>query len=129
MASIFTKIIQGDLPSYQIDEDEWSLSFLNINPIHLGHTLVVPKIEVDNYADVPDPYYLKVFEHVKKITKAIHQSTGCLRVGLMVQGLEVPHWHVHLVPMFGASDLNFSKAKPATTESLEEMQKKILTYL
>lgn len=129
MASIFTKIIQGEIPSFKIYEDEHCFAFLDIRPIHLGHTLVVPKIEVDHFFDVPEPHYSAVFQAAKKIGLAIQEVTGCPRVGTTILGFEVPHAHYHLVPMWSPSDLSFSLAKPRSQEEMKDVQKKIVQAL
>lgn len=100
MSSIFTRIIQGEIPCYKIAEDENFFAFLDINPVVLGHTLVVPKTEVDYIFDVPDEVLSKMLPFAKKVAKAIDEATGCIRTGIIVEGLEVPHAHIHLVPMY-----------------------------
>lgn len=129
MASIFSKIIAGDIPAYKIHEDQHSLSFLTAGPIRLGHTLVVPKIEVDYFLDVPEPFYSAVFLHAKAIGHALEKATGCQRVGAMIQGLEVPHFHLHLVPMEGPSDLDFSKARERPDSEMSRIHQQILAAL
>lgn len=129
MASVFTKIINGDLPCYKIHEDQYTLSFLSIEPIQLGHTLIVPKVEVDHFIDVPQEYAQAVFQNSLPISKAIHQATECQRVGTMIQGWEVPHFHYHIVPMYSPSDLSFSKAKKRSEKEMKEVQEKILEKL
>ena len=125
MASIFTRIIRGEIPSYKIHEDEHTYSFVTLDQIQLGHTLIVPKIEVDHFLDVPEPHYSAVFRNAKPIGKAIHQATGSLRVAAAIVGLEVPHFHLHLVPMWDMSDLDFRKAIKRSPEACAEIQKKI----
>lgn len=129
MASIFTKIINGEIPSYKIFEDEHTYAFLDIMPIQLGHTLVVPKTEVDYFLDVPEPYYSAVFRTAKHIGKAIHTATECKRVGTIILGWDVPHFHFHMVPMFGHGELDFRKAKKRSATEMQEIQKKILENL
>lgn len=129
MASIFTKIINKELPGFFIYEDEWVVSFLTLDAIHLGHTLVVPKKEVDYFVDVPEPHYSKVYQAAQKIAKAVHAATGCKRVGQAVIGLEVPHFHLHLIPMNSARDLDFSLAKRYSADEMKSMQEKILHHL
>ncbi len=125
MASIFTKIIKGEIPSYKVYENEHCLAFLDIQPIHSGHTLVVPKIEVDHFSDLPEPYYSAVFQAAKILSKAIGKATGCPRVGAAIVGFEVPHFHYHLVPLWGPADLNFKNAKKQTAEEMQDMQVRI----
>jgi histidine triad (HIT) family protein len=129
MASIFSKIIRGEIPSFKIYEDEYVFAFLDIRPIHLGHTLVVPKLEVDHFFDVPEPHYSAVFQAAKKIGLAIQEVTGCPRVGTTILGFEVPHAHYHLVPMWGPSDLSFSLAKPRSSDEMKDVQQKIVAAL
>jgi histidine triad (HIT) family protein len=118
MASIFTKIVQGEIPSYKIDEDDRFYSFLDINPLEKGHTLVIPKKEVDNLFELDDKTYSDLWLFAKKIARAINQVMPCARVGVAVVGLEVPHAHIHLVPINGIYDIDFSK--PKLTLSNEE---------
>lgn len=125
MASIFTKIINGEIPSYKIFEDEYTYAFLDINPINLGHTLVIPKIEVDYFVDVPEPYYSAVFKTAKVVSKAIHEATGCERVATVIAGFDVPHFHYHLIPTNGISDLDFKKAQRRSEDDMLEIQDKI----
>lgn len=129
MASLFTRIIKGEIPSYKIFEDEHVFAFLDIRPVHPGHTLVVPKVEVPYFIDVPEPFYSAVFQAAKNIAPAIQRATGAKRIGTAVIGLEVPHFHYHLIPIERVGDLNFGLAKEATQHDLSEMQKKILSYL
>jgi histidine triad (HIT) family protein len=112
MASIFTKIINGEIPSYKVAEDENFYAFLDINPLAKGHTLVVPKKEVDYVFDLDDQTYAGLFSFVKKASFAIKKSVECRRLGMIVYGLDVPHAHVHLIPVTGkGNELNFSNPK------------------
>lgn len=111
MASIFSKIVQGDIPSYKITEDEHYYAFLDINPLAKGHTLVIPKQETDNVFDLDEATYKGLWLFAKKVAKAIDASMPCERVGIAVVGLEVPHAHIHLVPINGIYDIDFSKPK------------------
>ncbi|MFN4151550.1 MAG: HIT family protein [Candidatus Sericytochromatia bacterium] len=129
MASIFTKIINGEIPSYKVFEDEYTYAFLDINPINLGHTLIVPKIEEDYFLDVPEPYYSAVFKTAKVVAGAIHQATGCVRVGTVIAGFDVPHFHYHLVPMNDISDLDFKKGHKRTEDEMLETLEKIKAIL
>lgn len=111
MASIFTKIINGEIPSYKIAEDENFYAFLDIFPLTKGHTLVIPKKEVDYLFDLDDELYGGLMAFSKKVAKAIEKAIPCLRIGVAVLGLEVPHAHVHLVPLQSEGDLNFKNKK------------------
>ena len=111
MSSIFTKIIQGEIPSYKIAEDERFYAFLDINPLAMGHTLVVPKVETDYLFDLEDDLLGAMLIFSKKVALAIDQKMDCKRVGVAVLGLEVPHAHIHLVPINGLHDIEFSKPK------------------
>lgn len=111
MASIFSKIIAGEIPCYKVAETETCFAFLDINPLAQGHTLVVPKREVDYIFDVEEDLYLELMGFAKKVGKAIESIVPCERIGVTVIGLEVPHAHVHLIPITGIDDMNFSKPK------------------
>lgn len=130
MASIFTKIINGEIPSYKIKEDDNFYAFLDIFPIVKGHTLVIPKQEVDNFFDV-DPLILsKLFDFAQPIAKAIEKSFECNRCGISVIGIEVPHAHMHLAPINSADDLNFTKSKlELSEEEMGNIQNLILSNL
>ncbi|NNC95444.1 MAG: HIT family protein [Chitinophagales bacterium] len=130
MSSIFSKIIAGEIPSHKVGENEYCYSFLDINPIAKGHTLVVPKKEVDYIFDLDDPAFSELFLFSKKIAKAIEKEVDCLRIGVAVIGLEVPHAHIHLVPLKGMHDIDFSKEKlQFTQEELSKIAKSIATHL
>lgn len=120
MASIFSKIIAGELPGHIIAQDEDCCAFLDINPLHEGHTLVVPKKEVDYLFDLPDELHQKLWNFSKKVAHAIGKSIPCERVGVAVIGLEVPHAHIHLIPINGVHDIDFSRPKLQFSD--EEMQ-------
>lgn len=111
MASIFTKIVNGEIPSYKIAESEHCYAFLDINPLAQGHTLVIPKKEVDYIFDVEDELYVELMRFAKQVGKAIEKVVPCERIGLTVIGLEVPHAHVHLIPINAINDMNFAKPK------------------
>lgn len=111
MSSIFSKIISGEVPCYKITEDENYFSFLDINPLVPGHTLVIPKKEIDYIFDLEDDHLAGLHVFAKKIAKAVGKAIPCQRVGVTVIGLEVPHAHVHLVPLQSMSDMNFANAK------------------
>jgi len=126
MASIFTKIINGEIPSYKIAEDENYYAFLDIFPLAKGHTLVIPKKEVDYLFDLDDETLAGLNLFAKKIAKAIDKTIDCKRVGVVVLGLEVPHAHVHLIPLNNESDASFSKPKlKLSEEEFKEIAEKI----
>ena len=129
MASIFTKIINGEIPAYKIYENEYVFSFLDIRPIQPGHTLIVPKLEVDYFTDVPEPHYSAVFSSAKIIAKALKIATGCERVGTTVLGFEVPHFHYHLVPMWDLGDLDLRKAHSLPKEEMLKIQASIIANI
>ena len=111
MSTVFTKIIKGDLPSYKIAEDENFYAFLDINPLKEGHTLVVPKMEQDKIYDLDDDTLRDFIVFAKRTSKAIEKSIPCLRVGMTVIGLEVPHAHIHLIPLNDINDMSFDQPK------------------
>jgi len=128
--TIFSKIIAGEIPSYKIAENEKFFAFLDIFPLVEGHTLVIPKIEVDKFFDVPDEYLSEMLVFAKPIAHAIEKSFKCNRCGISVIGLEVPHAHLHLVPINGMNDLNFTRGKmKVTPEKLKAAQEKILANI
>ena len=128
--TIFSKIIAGEIPCYKIAENEKFFSFLDINPMEEGHTLVIPKLEVDNFFDMPREYLDEIMAFAQPIAKAIEKSFDCNRCGISVIGLEVPHAHMHLVPINGADDLNFTRRKlNPSKEELKAAQQKILKNL
>lgn len=128
--TIFSKIIHGEIPSYKIAENDKFFAFLDIFPLREGHTLVISKIETDNLFDLPDDYLSGMLLFSRPIAKAIEQSFRCNRCGISVIGIEVPHAHMHLVPINSANDLNFTQPKPrATDEELKAVQAKILKNL
>ena len=127
--SIFTKIIQGELPCYKIYEDESVIAILALDQINLGHTLVIPKDEVNHWFDVPEKTYLNLHRNSQKIGKAIRQATGCSRVLTAAIGFEVPHYHLHLIPAWSMADLNFAKAKRFSDADMTDIQNKIKTLL
>lgn len=128
--SIFTKIISGDIPSYKIAENGKFLAFLDISPLVKGHVLVVPKIEVDKIFDLGSDYLSEMLVFAQPIAKSIEKSFDCKRCGISVIGLEVPHAHMHLVPINSADDLNFTRPKKSfSEEEMKAVQKKILSNL
>lgn len=126
MSSIFTKIINRDIPAYIVAEDPHHIAFLDINPVAMGHTLVVPKREVDYVFDLEDDELTRLNLFAKKVARALKKAVPCKRVGVAVIGLEVPHTHVHLVPLNSMGDINFSKPKLSPQkEELAEIAKRI----
>ena len=125
--TIFSKIIKGEIPSFKIAENEKFYAFLDINPLVEGHTLVIPKLEVDKFLDMPDDYLAEILLFAKPIATAIENSFPCNRCGLSVVGLEVPHAHMHLIPLNNMNDINFTRLKLSPTkEELKKTQDKIL---
>lgn len=125
--TLFTKIINGEIPSYKIAENEKFYAFLDINPLVEGHTLVIPKLEVDKFLDMPDNYLSEILLFAKPIATAIEKSFPCKRCGLSVVGLEVPHAHLHLIPLNTMNDINFTRLKLSPSqEDLKAVQEKIL---
>lgn len=130
MSSIFSKIVNGEIPSYKIAEDENYFAFLDINPLAKGHTLVIPKKEVDYIFDIDDELIAGMMVFAKKVAVAIEKVVTCKRIGMAVLGLEVPHAHIHLVPINGIYDIDFSKPKlDLSKKEFEEIAKKISNNL
>lgn len=128
--TIFSRIIAGEIPSYQIAENDKFFAFLDIFPLRAGHVLVVPKKETDNLFDLPEDYLSQILLFARPIAKAIEKSFECNRCGISVVGLEVPHAHVHLIPINSANDLNFTQAKlKLSPEQLKKVQEKIISNL
>jgi histidine triad (HIT) family protein len=128
--TIFSKIIAGEIPSYKIAENEKFFAFLDIFPLREGHVLIVPKVEVDNLFDLPKEYLHEMLLFAQPIAKAIERSFRCNRCGISVIGLEVPHAHMHLIPINSSNDLNFTQSKAkASDEDLKKVQQKILGNL
>jgi histidine triad (HIT) family protein len=125
MPSIFTRIIKGEIPCEKILEDADFFAFLDIRPINPGHTLVVPKIEVDELFEASDAILAKAMPFAKRVAAALKQSVPCRRIGVLVAGFEVPHAHIHLVPIEGEGELSFGRARPAKPEELAEIGKRI----
>jgi|SRR5665213_486947 len=122
MPSIFTRIINGEIPCFKVAENETCFAFLDINPLAKGHTLVVPKQEVDYLFDLDDDLLSQLTIFSKQVAKAIEKSVPCKRVGVAVIGLEVPHAHIHLIPINNVSDINFKNPKlKLSNEELEEI--------
>jgi len=130
MASIFTKIVKGEIPAYKIIEDENYLAFLDVFPLAKGHVLVIPKQEIDSIFDLSDDSYANLWLFAKKTAKALKMAMPCKRVGIAVIGLEVPHAHIHLIPLQNVEDINFSKPKlKVTATEMQEIAEKIKKQL
>lgn len=125
MATIFTKIINGEIPCYKVAEDEDFIAFLDINPNAKGHTLCVPKKEVDKLFDLDDELYLKLMSFSKRVAKALEKTIPCDRVGVAVIGLEVPHVHVHLIPIHKMEEMTFNEKVRLTNVEFEDIAKRI----
>lgn len=126
MSTIFSRIIAGELPAYRLYEDEYTLAFLDIRPMSVWHCLIVPKVEVDLFVNVPEPYYSAVFQTAKIIWHAMMTSLDCERVATLIEWWEVPHFHYHLIPMYKAGDLDIKNRLVPRAEELEEVQQKII---
>ena len=129
MSSIFTKIINGEIPSYKVAEDKHFYAFLDINPNAKGHTLVVPKKEVNRLFDLDETTYNGLMQFSRKIAKALKKTVTCERIGMAVIGLEVPHVHVHLIPLNAMEDIQFTKKVSLTNAEFESLAKDIATNL
>jgi len=130
METIFTKIIKGEIPCYKIAENEKFFAFLDISPLAKGHTLVVPKVQNDYIFDLQDDILAEMIVFAKKIAKAIEKSIPCMRIGVAVIGLEVPHTHIHLVPINKVGDLDFKKPKvEVSKEEMTELANKIASSI
>ena len=129
MPTLFTKIIRGEIPCHKLYEDEHCFSFLDIRPINPGHALVIPKQEIDYLFDVDDALLQHMIVVAKRIGLAIDRAVECERVGVIVAGLEVPHAHIHLVPISSIGDISFAKARKATDEELAATAEAIRTQL
>lgn len=129
MPSIFTKIINGEIPSYKVAENDHFLAFLDINPNAKGHTLCIPKKEVDKLFDLDKETYMELMEFSRKVGVAIGHAVDCRRVGMSVIGLEVPHVHVHLIPLNTMEDARFISKQKLTKEEFEEIASQIRAYL
>ena len=128
--TLFSKIIAGQIPSYKISENDHFFAFLDVFPMTKGHVLVVPKIETDKFFDLPDIYLAELLLFAKPIAHAIEKSFNCNRCGISVIGLEVPHAHLHLVPINSAEDVNFTNSKlELTVEEFKEIQETIVKRL
>ncbi len=126
MASIFSKIVNGEIPAYKVAEDDKFLAFLDISPVAIGHTLVIPKKEIDYLFDLDDELYSELQLFAKKVAKGLKKAVPCKKIGVLVLGLEVPHAHIHLIPMKSEADVfNFSKKLVLSKDEFEEIRKNI----
>ncbi|MDO6388536.1 HIT family protein [Pontibacter sp. BT731] len=123
--SIFTKIVKGEIPAYKIAEDDRYLAFLDVFPTTKGHTLVIPKQQIDYLFDLDDALYLGLMAFAKKVAAAVEKAVPCKRIGVAVVGLEVPHAHVHLIPLNKMADMNFANKQQFSKEEFEEVAEKI----
>ncbi|MCA6421606.1 MAG: HIT family protein [Flavobacterium sp.] len=121
MSSIFTKIVNGEIPCYKIAEDENYLAFLDVNPNAKGHTLCIPKQEINKIFDMEEELYLGLMKFSRKVAKAIEKTVECKRIGVAVVGLEVPHVHVHLIPLHDMDDMRFQRKVSLTKDEFEEL--------
>ncbi len=127
--SLFSKIIDGEIPAYKIYEDEYIYAFLDIFPQQPGHTLIVPKIQVDHFTEVPEPYYTAIFQTAKKLSPALQKATSAKRICTSFLGYEIAHCHYHLVPTNTEQDMLFSPKPQANAEDLTAIQQKICSFL
>jgi histidine triad (HIT) family protein len=125
MASIFTKIVNGEIPCYKIAEDDNFLAFLDVNPNAKGHTLCIPKQEINKIFDMDEDLYMGLMSFSRKVAKAIEKTIECKRVGVAVVGLEVPHVHVHLIPLQDMDDMRFQRKASLSAEEFENIAKQI----
>jgi len=129
MSSIFTKIVNGEIPCYKIAEDDHFLAFLDVNPNAKGHTLCIPKKEIDQLFDLEDELYLGLMEFSKKVAAALKKTVPCNRIGMSVIGLEVPHAHVHLIPLNEMDEMRFQKKVTLTKDEFMALAKEIQSNL
>lgn len=125
MSSIFTKIVNGEIPCYKVAEDEQFLAFLDVNPNAIGHTLCIPKQEIDKLFDMDEELYLGLMRFSKKVAAALEKTVPCERIGMAVIGLEVPHAHVHLIPINEMNEMRFQNKVALTPEEFTALAKKI----
>ena len=129
MSSIFTKIVNGEIPCYKIAEDEKYLAFLDVNPNAKGHTLCIPKKEINKIFDMDEDLYVGLMKFSRKVAKALEKTVECKRIGVAVVGLEVPHTHVHLIPLHDMDDMRFQRKVSLTKEEFEQLASAICANL
>jgi histidine triad (HIT) family protein len=129
MSSIFTKIVNGEIPCYKIAEDENYLAFLDVNPNATGHTLCIPKQEINKIFDMEEDLYLGLMKFSRKVAKAVEKTVPCKRIGLAVVGLEVPHTHVHLIPLHDMDDMRFQRKVKLSGDEFEQLASAIRSNL
>jgi histidine triad (HIT) family protein len=129
MPSIFSRIVAREIPAHILREDDDFLAFLDVRPIRAGHTLVIPKAEIEDVFEIPDPLLSGLLPFARPVANAIKEVTGAQRVGLAVVGLEVPHAHVHLIPIDGLHDIDFRRASPADDADLAAMAERIRDHI
>ena len=129
MASIFTKIVNGEIPCYKIAENDNYLAFLDVNPNAKGHTLCIPKQEINKIFDMEEEHYLGLMKFSRKVAKAVEKSVECKRIGVAVVGLEVPHVHVHLIPLQDMDDMRFQRKTSLSPDEFQELAKQIALNL
>lgn len=129
MSSIFTKIVNGEIPAYKIAEDDRYLAFLDVNPNAKGHTLCIPKQEINKIFDMEEDHYLGLMQFARKVAKAIEKAVPCKRIGVAVVGLEVPHVHVHLIPLHDMDDMRFQRKVTLTKDEFETLAQQIQEQL
>lgn len=129
MASIFTKIVNGEIPCYKIAEDDKFLAFLDVNPNAKGHTLCIPKEEINKIFDMDEEHYLGLMAFSRKVAKAVEKTVPCKRIGVAVVGLEVPHVHLHLIPLQDMDDMRFQRKTLMSNEEFQELAKEIASNL
>lgn len=128
MATVFAKIIAGEIPCYKVAEDEHHLAFLDINPNALGHTLCIPKKETNKLLDLSEEEYAALMHFSRKVGLALREAVPCQRIGMSVIGLEVPHVHVHLIPLQSMADATFGKKEKPTSEQMKELANRIAKF-
>jgi histidine triad (HIT) family protein len=127
--TIFSKIIKGEIPCYKIYEDALTFAFLDINPIQKGHTLIIPKIEIDNWLELPEKYYLAIHLTARLIAPAIQKVVSPIRIGQMVDGRQIPHFHLHLIPLLEGFDIIEKSDFDPNAENMLELQKSIINLI
>ena len=130
MPTIFSRIIAGEIPCYKVAEDDKCLAFLDIRPVVFGHTLVIPKQEIDYLFDMDDAYLTHLNLFAKRVAKVLREEVPCIRIGVMVAGLEVPHAHIHLIPMNAISELSFTNPRPeCPQEDMKALAERLFSRL